>query len=534
MEPIASQSALSSEGRGPGPRRPLAGLACLFLLGTIAGFAWRVPATPALCLAAASLAVAALCARWARAGIAVIALHAAVLVLAFAAVRVRQEPWETGVSRLEGRRMELVGVVTGEPELLRPRTRAPRAVRFPLRVESGMPSASVPAATVMVHLSQTEDPAWKRPSYGDRWRCAGEFAVSRRSGVAPGRCRFVCRAEDAARISGGHGVSGVGWVYQARRRAAALLAVGIEDFPSSVGLVQSMLLGYRARMSWRAQDLFVETGTLHIFAISGLHVVILAGLITFLLNAVRISREYWFFFLLPLLVGYTVAVGAMASAVRACVMSAACALAPLLGRKPDYASALALAAVAVLAGAPDQAFDPGFVLSFGVVAGLLVFTPCIQAPLARLWQPDPLRVTPEAWWIAMLRALWQKTVSLFAMSTAAWIVSTPMMLYYFGRFTPVALVSNLIIVPLSFVVVLAGCLSISLGACCECLADILNHANLAVVFVLLKVARWMAMVPLGNVECGKVSAWAVLFSYVLLAGIAVKARIRTVDMSPTE
>ena len=147
--------------------------------------------------------------------------------------------------------------------------------------------------------------------------------------------------------------------------------------------------------------------------------VVVAGILIFVLQVLGVSRVHWGLFLAPLLVGYTVAIGMPASAARAALMAIIYFSAPLLRRKADVLSSLALAALIILAVAPSQLFDLGFILSFVCVLGLIILCPLISDPLMKLLEPDPLRLQPEEVWVTTLRNVGRYSSSLLALAVAA-------------------------------------------------------------------------------------------------------------------
>ena len=170
--------------------------------------------------------------------------------------------------------------------------------------------------------------------------------------------------------------------------------------------------------------------------------------------------------------------------------------------------------------------DIGFIYSFTVVAGLIVLCPILVRPVHRLCEPDPLRLQPEKPWVAWLRGLGKHTASLVAVSCSAWLVSAPLTAYFFGRFCPVALLSNLVVVPLAFLIVLSGCLSITFGPCIGYVADIFNHAGLALTTALVSTMDAISQIPFATVSLGNMPAWAIASWYAALAGIALLAAKR--------
>ena len=312
--------------------------------------------------------------------------------------------------------------------------------------------------------------------------------------------------------------------FRFRRNASEYLSAGIEDHPDAVALSRALLLGVRGEISSEARQVFRATGTLHIFAISGLHVGMICLMIRVVLCRFRISRVHWVLFIAPLLVFYTIVTGARASAVRACIMAIIYYLAPLLGRKADVASALALAGLLILLVSPGQLLDVGFVFSFVVVAGIVVYYPIFERPLRRLWEVDPLRLQKEHRIIGALRGCVRYICTLTAISCSAWLASAPLTAYYFGRFAPVALPANLVVIPLVFLIVLAGCLSLLLGSCVWVLAEIFNNANLALIYLLSHTMQGICSIPFGSLDIPRPSIWLVLLWYFVLGSLALYLR----------
>jgi competence protein ComEC len=232
------------------------------------------------------------------------------------------------------------------------------------------------------------------------------------------------------------------------------------------------------------------------------------------LRSLRIARQRWILFLAPVLIGYTLATGASGSAVRACVMGIAYFLAPFLGRKSDVYSAIALSALLILSVDPAQFYDIGCILSFVVVAGLILLYPYAEIPFRGLFRTDPM-ISPR---VASLAPSWSSRViqwtgrylcSLTAVSVAAWLTSLPLTAYLFGRFSPVALVCNIVVIPLNFFIVLSGCLAIVIGPCVSWVADIFNHASLLLMYVTVRIMELLMEIPGGNFHDVYFPEWAV-------------------------
>lgn len=518
--------------------RPMVGLALMVVAGTAVGL--HAGAFPVGALVGGSvLLTAGALASWraARQGTgastwpASCALHAAAFLLACAAAA----PILRGVTETpplgagEGRKGDALGVVIDEPDRLPVEHFGWVSWRVPFQIQSWRVNSN--AWTKVQRPCVVWWTVWgdgRVPEYGERWRLRGvTWPEARRGDDRPGNryASLRVRSRQAEFLSSGYGSPLRTWCYTARQRAAEHLALGISQFKEEAGIHQALMLGYRQRLSDRVEQLGAATGTLHVFAISGSHVAIIAVMCIFMLRTVGLSRERWIYLLAPLLIAYTIATGGQSSAVRACVMALACFLAPALGRRPDVPSALAFSAIAILAVDPTQVRDVGFVLSFVVVAGLIGLYPLFRVR-ATAWPRDPLDITPDSRGVRLSRAFVNELASLFALSCAAWVASTPLTAYYFERFTPISLIANLAVVPLAFLIVLSGCLSIVLGSCVGLLAELYNHAACSLISLFVVLTGWMTHVPLSNMPVVRPPVWMILLYYALVTAVAASVWVR--------
>jgi len=451
------------------------------------------------------------------------------------------------VDRNRATPMDVVGRVAGDPELAGDVTQPSSMRQFPMKLERvKLPGKPWKSSKGRINVRwygppATGDPSTVRhtgptPAYGERWQMEGKARLNYRRKHGASSYSFSTGKRTSERLSDSpvHGIPRL--LLAARKASANLLAIGIEDRALTVGVLRALLLGYRSELGANMHDLFAATGTLHIFAISGLHVGILCGLLIFLLSVLGVPRTRWILFLAPLLISYTFATGAKASAVRACMMAILYFSAPFAGRKSDSLSALALAALLIIAWSPLQLFQVGFILSFTVVVGIIVLYPLIHRGLERVidklgiftgtgthgamplfWEHDPAQVQEERMPLKTLRRVIRHLSSLLALSCSAWLVSAPLTAYYFGRFSPIALFANVLVIPLAFLVVLAGCLSLVLGSCAALFADIFNHANLVLVNALVQSMKILSRIPGGSIKLAKPPLWRVVLWYAVLA-----------------
>src|SRR5450432_125377 len=144
-------------------------------------------------------------------------------------------------------------------------------------------------------------------------------------------------------------------------------------------LLTGILLGIDTDLSPEISNAFIQTGTSHIIAISGMNITIVAGLLFAIFG--RLSDKRIGAILMLCGIGaYTIFVGASPSVVRAAIMAALAIMAQRFGRRSDGLTALALSVGIMPLLNPDLWLDMGLVLSAMATLGLILFT----GPLTKL------------------------------------------------------------------------------------------------------------------------------------------------------
>jgi ComEC/Rec2-related protein len=286
------------------------------------------------------------------------------------------------------------------------------------------------------------------------------------------------------------------WGQRLRRAAARSLTRELEEHEEQLAVYQALLLGYRKNIPAAVNRQFRRTGTLHIFAISGLHVGMVGLIITVILKTVGIPRDRWGLWLLPLLLGYALVTGMKTSALRAVTMAAVYFLAPLFRRQPDVPAAIAFAAILLLFCKPTEILAGGFIFSFTVVSFIVMFFSSVPAGL----------LSGGHGWTGRIRTY---LGSLMITSVAAFLASAPLTALFFGSVSPVALAGNLMVVPLTFCIVLTGWLSILFPPA----AGLFNPAALLFINGLLGSTRLLARLPWAQLSVPAPPPAAVLFWY---------------------
>ncbi len=196
----------------------------------------------------------------------------------------------------------------------------------------------------------------------------------------------------------------------------------------------AMLTGNDEYIAPETISAYRQAGVAHVFAVSGLHIGFVALAIGFLLDKFRCSRLLKVLITVPLLLFYAGVCGFSASSIRATVMSAVLLSSSVFGAKYDKLTSLSLSSLIIILISPIELFCAGFQLSFGVVFGMFTISPT----LTKLFKFLPRNVRN----------------SLSAVLSAQ-LAGIPVSVMIFGEFSSIAVIANIILVPIVGVVFIA-------------------------------------------------------------------------------
>ena len=309
-----------------------------------------------------------------------------------------------------------------------------------------------------------------------------------------------------------------------QERFGRALRFGLEDEPKLAGVLMGMVIGERSGIPTVTYEDFQRTGVFHVFAINGLHVGLVMAILLVFLRLVRIPRRWCGFAGIPLLALYVFATGAHTGAIRALVMASVWMLSWMLIRPTNGLNNLAAAALVLLVWEPTQLFDGGFLLSFSVVAAIVVLSPRIERPLNRWVAPDPF--LPRRFvsrWRRAAESVARHGVRLLSCSLAAWVGLVPLLAVYFHLFTPVSIVANVLVVPLLGVILALGMVGMMAHAVWPWLTLTLNNANFLLLSVMTRGVDWLGRVPGSHWYVRTPPVWLVLVYYALGVALLVRA-----------
>jgi len=310
---------------------------------------------------------------------------------------------------------------------------------------------------------------------------------------------FVRYAEDGSLIRHGGGNPILRAAQRSRMNVQEILSRGLEDAPDVQNFINGLALGLRHQTPEDIEEPFQQTGTLHLFAVAGLHVGIVAQLLWLLASVSRLSRKWAAALIIPALLFYAAVTGLHISSIRAAVMASILCAGFFFDRKVLALNSLAAAAFLLLAFNTQEIFSAGFQLSFAVVGTILI----LADPCARLFghwtAPDPFlprNLLKGSRRIFHLGSLWAGKAS--SVSLAAWIGSLVLILWYFNLVTPISLLANLVVVPIAFFILALALLSLASAPVLPWLSVVFNNANWALARLVIGLVHVFAQFPGGH------------------------------------
>ena len=283
----------------------------------------------------------------------------------------------------------------------------------------------------------------------------------------------------------------------------ATLREGISGDPVVCDLLAGMVLGATSDIPDALQDQFRETGTFHLFSVSGLHVGMIALILWQALRMAGAGRHAAVIAIIPALFFYALITGWKPSSIRAAAMTSIFLLGMISWRQPMAINSLCAAGFLILVQSTNELFNPGFQLSFVVVAGILLFAIPIRDGLRKKVQPDPF--IPIPLWTRSQRwghSCGEGLADAVSVSLAAWIGSLPLTIYYFHMVSLSSLLANLVIIPLAFGIMATAVLALSGGLISAAWAAVFNNANLALVKALILIVQAAASLPASSLLLG--------------------------------
>ncbi|MGJ8642660.1 MAG: ComEC/Rec2 family competence protein [Luteolibacter sp.] len=253
---------------------------------------------------------------------------------------------------------------------------------------------------------------------------------------------------------------------------------GLDENGRAAKVIRAVVIGERSEDSLGLVRGFRESGTLHVFTVSGMHVMMLGSMVWFTLKWTGLPRRFAIPLIIAAMFGYVWITGNGPAAMRAAWMGTVFLGAFALRRRTDLLNALGAVLLVSLVWDPRMIRTPGVQLSYGVVAAIGLGTASMRWCFSWLakeeeFLPDSEMGTVRRIWLSFRR----KVAEALSVSAAASVGSAPLAAYHFGVVAPISVVATVVLVPIVYVMLGLALVSALLNPFWENGSRALNSIN---------------------------------------------------------
>jgi competence protein ComEC len=255
------------------------------------------------------------------------------------------------------------------------------------------------------------------------------------------------------------------------------------------------MLGEKGLIPPEIKEIFAEAGIMHILAVSGLHVGIIAAALFFLLNFLKLPKKLKLTILILFLIIYASITGYQPSVLRATIMFILLIGGKLINRNRNLFLSLFFAAFLILLLNPLVLYDAGFLLSFMVTFFLIYLSPILQEQFSKIlvWIKDPLSV-----------------------SIASWIGIFPLSAYFFNKVSIISIVVNIFIVPLTGIALILGFITFFIGLLSIPLAYIIANINFFALKMIILISNYFSLLPFSFIYTAQPAIFVIFLYYIMI------------------
>jgi competence protein ComEC len=204
-------------------------------------------------------------------------------------------------------------------------------------------------------------------------------------------------------------------------------------------ILKSLIIGDKSSLSQDIKNSFSDSGTMHILVVSGLHVGFISIIVLFLLKLIGLSLKKASLLSIPFIFFYAIATGANPPALRAAIMFSCIIFSLSLDREPLIYNSIALSALIILIFQPQQLFSASFQMSYGATIGIVYF----YRDIFGLFQ-------------SIKSTILRFFCEVLSVTISVQLILIPVFMYYFDKVSIISFISNVIIVPLTGIILYLG------------------------------------------------------------------------------
>ena len=280
------------------------------------------------------------------------------------------------------------------------------------------------------------------------------------------RVLLRCSDDSAVALLSSNRLSPGRWIESIRRTGVANLERHLSK--QTHPIAEAMIFGVRESVGDEVRQSMIETGTMHLLAISGLHVTLIAGIGAWFLRLLKISRRKTAVAMIIFILFYLPLTDVRTPAIRAVALTCSFAIALYVNRLTSAVNLLPASALVVLLWHPSELFQFGAQLSFIAIGSFLwmpylyqmfqnflgmfglgsMFITSPSSPTAvevgTLRDVEQIELT-SWWWVRRIVGFFRRIIGLFLASLTIWLFVMPILLSHIHVFTLLAVLTNLFI-----------------------------------------------------------------------------------------
>ncbi len=283
------------------------------------------------------------------------------------------------------------------------------------------------------------------------------------------------------------------------------------NIPGNEGaFLNGLITGIRSDLTEEVKQEFIDTGTAHIIAVSGLNVVYIILIITIVLSLLRIPLKPRISITIILLIYYCFFTGVSPSIVRATIMGSLILIAIILQRKPAFLNIIGVSAIVILLIDPKQLFDNGFLLSFASLTSIIL----VHNRLEILFISKLKDKAQNKFHDYTIRV-----IELVLVTFAAVAGTLPFALSMFGKISLVSFFTNIIAIPVSNFSLAIGIFQILISFVSSQLAGIIAAVNFYLLKSLLAFISYSSKFSFSSVKFSHIDIYSAIAYYVIFFSI---------------
>lgn len=274
-------------------------------------------------------------------------------------------------------------------------------------------------------------------------------------------------------------------------------------FPKNeMGLILGMMIGETKDISEETLNDFKNTGITHLIAVSGSNVMYVLICVQFIFNKLCGKRKSYYISIFFLIIFMLVS-GASSSVIRATIMTILMILSNIFYKKSDTLMNIVVSAFILMSINPLIIYDVGFILSFGGTIGIVFLSNDFKKIFSKFG----------------------KISETLATTCSAQIVLIPIMAYYFNTFSIIAVVTNLIVVPISGFITIFGFFIFLVSKIFFPIAFLISKPLYVLTHFTIFISNVFSKIPFSNVKTITPNILEILFFYFIVLFSLKKIKI---------